>query len=107
MAWISADPVTNPTAGQELVGVEFTESGIVFVTVVVSTTLAFDAIFQRRNANLNTIGDAQILPVNQSLFASPRLGPINVRKGDRLRVVSRNAVVAETNASLFLEEARV
>ena len=103
--WVPADPVINPTAGQELAGVEFTGGGITHVTVLVSTTLAFDAILQLIPAGGGAPLAAQILPVNASLFASPRLGPINHRKGERLRIVSRNVLVAEVNASLFLEDA--
>lgn len=103
--WVSADPVTNPTASQELVGVEFTDGGIKYATIVVSTTLAFDALLQLVPAGGGAPIRSQILPVNQSIWGSPRMGPIHHRKGERLRVVSRNAVVAETNASIFLEDA--
>lgn len=104
--WVPADPVTNPTANQELVGVEFTDGGIKYVTLVISTTLAFDAILQLIPAGGGTPIAAQIFPVKETVWGSPRLGPINHRKGERLRVIARNAYTGEANASLFIEDSR-
>jgi len=104
MAWQAGDPVADPTAGQVLVQVVFTHGRPLFVIVAVSSKVGLDTILRLIAADGVTVKHALIVPVTGSLWASPRLGPIQVGPNERLQLISRNAVTgAEVQASLFYD----
>lgn len=105
MAWVPGDITNNPTAGAVLAQTApFTHARHVHVTVVVATTLGFQAFLQVVDRAGSVVNDqSQLLPVGRLLEIVRDLGPIKVNEGQRLRLTARNAVDgAEVQACLFV-----
>lgn len=107
MAWVAGDPVSDPTAGQELVARRFTSPETFHVVVVIRTMVGLDVIFRILSADGTRVVRSMILPVVVGLWASPRLGPITADKNETVQIINRNAIPTvsgeEVQASLFFD----
>lgn len=105
MALATGPTLVAPTVGQVLAEIVAPQPRHLRVIVVISTTFGFNALLEVWNGRGQVTQDV-VLPVGQTLWASPTLGPFILEQNGRLRVVMRETPEVtpsplEVQASLF------
>lgn len=97
---LTEGPVTNPQAGAVLAQTEPLPGGLYDVGGLVWGAVPFEAELQLRRGGLTTWG--QLLSVTPSWFVFRLPMRLYCSAGDHVRIVARNAVVGEVQASLMV-----
>lgn len=86
---VSGSTIVAPQQGTVLVEQTFPSPRTVRLTTLISATYPFDALLEVWNGQGQVVWDV-VLPINPPLWVSPQMGPINVERNGRIRVVSRD-----------------
>lgn len=89
MGVLSGSTLSTLTAGDVLVEQVFPTPRSIRLTVLLSANYPFEALLEIWNGTGQVVFD-MVLPINPPLWTSPSMGPFNLERNGRVRVVSRN-----------------
>lgn len=102
MAWHTEGLLTDPALGAVLADTgRFTQGRIIYPCLILASSVGFQALLQRRNTSNDATVSDNLLPVTLSIVIVPSFGPIHIKPGERLRIVTRAAVVGDVQCSIF------
>ena len=101
MEWVDGALFVNPPANQVLADTGPVRKGVHRVMLFIWASTGFEAIFERRDAANAMTVKAQVLGVVLTNLPFAPTVSIETEANERLRLITRAAVVGEVEASIF------